>query len=149
MDQEIVGPFDTAEQLIESLENSVVYTLDELLAFWLEAKDFELQAKNRRLDMESRLLKILEIKEDETYRTDHGDYRLEIVAKKTRKINTERAERLAAENGLQDQLFRLFRWKAELNSVNWKSASDEVREIFRDAVIEENAKHSFIIKKGA
>lgn len=121
--------------------------LTPLLADWLEAKEWESRSKDRRYEIEEKLKTLLELEDGKSFRTEHGDFKINVTGRIDKKVNAERAQRLAQESGLEDELFRLFRWEAAVNTVNWKSAPDHILEVFRDAIIEKPAKHSFKIEK--
>ena len=96
---------------------------------WLEAKQAERISIERRRDAEDKLLSLLGIAENmegtETVETDSG-YKLKIVGRMNRKVDGDRVQEIAAEEGLTEHLPSLFRWKPEVNMSAWKNADEKI-----------------------
>ena len=96
---------------------------------WLEAKQAEREAVERRRDAENKLLSLIGIAENmegtATVETDSG-YKLKIVGRMNRKVDGDRVQEIAAEEGLTEHLPSLFRWKPEVNMSAWKNADEKI-----------------------
>ncbi len=58
------------------------------------------------------------------------------------KVDGDKLDQIAKEQGLEAQLPVLFRFKAELNADNWNAAEDKTRIAFAEAVTASNGKPS-------
>lgn len=89
--------------------------IDELAFAWTQAKAEESAANRRRLEIEGKILELLEKKEEGSV-TEKTDY-YKVTA--TYKINRTVDEKIAvslADELTQDQYQRIFRWKAEVDT---------------------------------
>jgi hypothetical protein len=97
--------------------------IENLSQNWLDAKQAEKVATERRRELEDKLLSLIGVAENmegtENVETD-GGYKIKITGRMTRKVNGERIQEIAAEEGLTDHLSSLFRWKPEINMTAWK-----------------------------
>ena len=124
--------------------------LSTLSQQWLELKEAERQATEQRREIEDKLLSLIGIAETfqgtENITTDEG-YVIKIGGRMVRKVDSEKLQELADENGLTEHLSSLFRWSAEINSALWKSASKEITTPLLDAITSKPGRASFGISK--
>ena len=117
---------------------------------WLEAKQAEREAVERRRDAENKLLSLIGIAENmegtETVETDSG-YKLKIVGRMNRKVDGDRVQEIAAEEGLTEHLPSLFRWKPEVNMSAWKNADESITTPLLGGITTTPGRASFTIKK--
>jgi len=103
--------------------------LDDLAKKWLNAKEVEAMAVARRRKLEDELTSLIGVAENmegtENVETD-GGYKIKITGRMTRKVDGERIQAIAAEEGLTDHLQSLFRWKPEINMSAWKNADKAI-----------------------
>jgi hypothetical protein len=96
---------------------------------WLNAKQAEEMAVKVRRDLEDQMVKEFNIaptmEGTKNIATSEG-FLVKIVGRMTRKVNAERLQELAEENGLSDHLSSLFRWKPEINSEQWAAADPSI-----------------------
>lgn len=78
---------------------------------WIEAKAAEKLLTEIRREIED---SIIENHPEET------GFKVTITERINRKVNSDLLQEIAAENGLTDHLSSLFRWKAEINSKDWR-----------------------------
>ena len=92
--------------------------IEYLVRLWESSKLAEADAMQKRRRFEDLIVEALEIPEslDGTENFDVGNYKLKIVGRLNRKVNSEKLVELAEENGLTDHLQSLFRWKPEKDS---------------------------------
>ena len=99
--------------------------IDDLAQNWLNAKSAEQAATELRRELEDKLLSLVGIAENmegtENVETD-GGYKIKITGRMIRKVDADRIQDIAAEEGLTEHLSSLFRWKPELNMAAWKNA---------------------------
>jgi hypothetical protein len=127
--------------------------LQKLSAEWIEAKNAEKEAIEKRRLIEDEIVRILEIQE-----TDERSRRLEALDKEAknlyvvkvtcrinRKIDGDLAQEIAAENGLEGYLTLLFRWKPELSMSAWDAVGDNVKQLFSRAITATPGRPSFNI----
>jgi hypothetical protein len=114
---------------------------------WLNAKAIETAAIKTRRDLEDAMVKSLGIAEnlDGTVNVDADTYKVKIEGRINRKINADKLQELAAENGLTEHLASLFRWKPEINAAAWKAAKPEITSPLLDAITATPGRPSFTI----
>jgi hypothetical protein len=116
---------------------------------WIQAKEAERLAVERRREVEDLLLKKSALPEDfegTDSRTD-GEYKIKIVGRVSRSVDTDLLQQLAAEAGLFEHLHSLFRWKAEINKRNWESAAPEITGPLTQAITARPGRPSFSITR--
>lgn len=121
--------------------------IESLTAHWLEMKELERQATDKRRIIEDELLQLLNISDalegTETKKTDI--YTIKIVGRMNRKIDADLLQELAVENGLTDHLSSLFRWKPDINLSVWKSADSSITKPLMAAITTTPGRPSFTI----
>jgi len=123
--------------------------LSRLSDLWIELKEAERKATEERREVEDTIMSLLDISEglDGTESRKDGDYAIKIVGRMNRRVDTDRLQQLAAENGLTDHLSTLFRWKAEINSSIWKASDSAITQPLLDAITTTPGRPSFTITK--
>jgi len=116
---------------------------------WLDAKTAEKDAMELRREIEDQLVADLGIAKtlDGTQNVEVEGYKIKIVGRLDRKVNSDKLQDLAAEFGLTEHLSSLFRWKPEINASAWKSADPRITEPLLDAITSTNGRPSFTITK--
>ncbi len=116
---------------------------------WLDAKEAEKAAIELRRSIEDQLVMDLDIAKtlDGTQNIDADGYKVKVVGRLDRKVNSDKLQDLAAEYGLTQHLSSLFRWKPEVNASAWKSADVSITEVLQDAITTTNGRPSFTITK--
>jgi hypothetical protein len=116
---------------------------------WIDAKDAEKTAIEWRRGIEDQLVADLGIAKtlDGTQNVEVEGYKVKIVGRLDRKVNSEKLQDLAAEYGLTEHLSSLFRWKPEINASAWKSADPRITDPLQDAITTTNGRPSFTITK--
>ena len=115
---------------------------------WIEAKEAEREAVERRRDIEDELSRMLGIKEtDEGSKTfDDGGYKIKIVSRLNRKVDAELVQEIASELGILYELSKLYRWKAEVNASEMKRQPEEIRNALARAVTVTPGRPSYSIE---
>jgi hypothetical protein len=123
--------------------------LDDLSARWLRAKQIERQSIDERRKIESQLLSLIGIPEtfEGTETANTGEYKIKIVGRMSRKVDADKLNELAIENGLEAHLHNLFRWKPEINAKAWSAADEAITLPLLDAITTTPRLTSFIITK--
>jgi hypothetical protein len=121
----------------------------DLLTAWMEAKEAERAAQERRRDLEDQIAAALEVPADldGTMRRDFDDVEVKIVGRIDRKVDTDALQDLAREAGLTDHLPALFRWKAEINAKAWDRADESITKPLTGAITTKPGRPSFSITK--
>ena len=116
---------------------------------WLDAKAAEKKAMDERRSIEDKLVKALGIPDtlDGTQNIEADGFKVKIVGRLDKKVNSEKLQDLAREYGLTDHLSSLFRWKPEINASAWKSADPRITAPLLDAITTSNGRPSFTIVK--
>ena len=116
---------------------------------WLDAKAAEKKAMDDRRAIEDQLVADLGIAKtlDGTQNVEVEGYKVKIVGRLDRKVNSDKLQDLAAEFGLTEHLSSLFRWKPEINASAWKSADPRITDPLQDAITTTNGRPSFTITK--
>jgi hypothetical protein len=125
--------------------------LQKLAEEWLEAKNAEVEATEKRRMIEDEVVRILEIKEtDDHAREFEADpFTFKITCRINRKVNGDLAQEIAAEHDMQDYLSTLFRWKPELSMAAWKGVGDNVKQVFARAITATPGRPTFAITREA
>ena len=116
---------------------------------WLNAKTAEKKAMDERRTIEDKLVADLGISQtlDGTQNVEADGFKVKIVGRLDRKVNSEKLQDLAAEFGLTEHLSSLFRWKPEINASAWKSADTRITEPLLEAITTTSGRPSFTITK--
>jgi hypothetical protein len=116
---------------------------------WLDAKEAEKAAIELRRSIEDQLVMELDIAKtlDGTQNIETDGYKVKVVGRLDRKVNSDKLQDLAAEFGLTQHLSSLFRWKPEVNVTAWKSADPLIIDTLQDAITTTNGRPSFTITK--
>jgi hypothetical protein len=116
---------------------------------WLDAKAAEKKIVADRRTIEDQLVKALSIPKnlDGTQNVQDEGYKIKIVGRLDRKVNSAKLQDLAAEYGLTDHLSSLFRWTPEINASAWKSADPRITAPLLEAITTSNGRPSFTITK--
>ena len=112
---------------------------------WAEAKEVETRAIRLRRDIEDEMIAFYKISNqmEGTQNEDDGTYKIKIVNRISRKVDSEKVQELAAEFGLTDHLSQLFRWTPEINATAWKSAHESITRPLMDAITATPGRPSF------
>ena len=123
--------------------------LDDLSARWLRAKEIERQSIEERRKIEDKLMSLIGIPEtlDGTETAETGTYKIKIVGRMNRKVDADKLNELAIENGLEAHLQNLFRWKPEINMKAWVAADNSITSPLLDAITTTPGRASFTITK--
>ena len=123
--------------------------LSKLCETWMQAKQAETMAVETRRKIEDQLVSLIGLPEnfEGTENAEAGGYRIKIVGRMTRKIDSDKVQEIAAEHGLTEHLSALFRWKPEMNMTVWKSTDSSITEPLLDAITTSPGRPSFSITK--
>ena len=121
--------------------------MNNLYAEWIKAKDAEKEAERRRREIEDQITASLDIKEtfEGTESFDDDGFKVKIVGRLTRKVDTDRLKEICMETGIEPG--PLFRWKAEINAGAWKNADHKITDILAGAVTVTPGRPGFTITK--
>lgn len=121
--------------------------MEELAAKWIELKAKEKALSSERKEIEEELIKIMRIEEDKegTVKKDTDRYLIKAQCKLTRKVDGDKAQEIAMEEGLTEYLSTLFRWKPEINIKSWKACSPEITKKLSLAITAKPARPYFTI----
>lgn len=116
---------------------------------WIDAKEAEKAAIDLRRALEDELVAELGIPKtlDGTQNIEADGYKVKVIGRLDRKVNSDKLQDLAAEHGLTQHLSSLFRWKPEVNATAWKSADPLITAPLQDAITTTNGRPSFTITK--
>ena len=116
---------------------------------WIDAKEAEKAAIDLRRVLEDELVAELGISKtlDGTQNIEADGYKVKVIGRLDRKVNSDKLQDLAAEHGLTQHLSSLFRWKPEVNASAWKSADPLITAPLQDAITTTNGRPSFTITK--
>ena len=123
-------------------------TLSELSQAWLDLKEAERLATERRRQVEDTMMSLIGIPETlegtENVNLDEG-VQIKIVGRMNRKVDTDKLQEIATAHGLSEHLHDLFRWKAEINTTVWKATNDSITKPLLEAVTTTPGRPSFSI----
>lgn len=121
--------------------------LAELSAQWLAAKEAEREAIEVRRAIEDQMLEALRVSQalDGTENYESEGYKVKVVGRLNRKIDAEKLQELAIENGVYEHLQNLFRWKPEINAKAWNAADPSITNPLLGAITTTPGRPSFTI----
>lgn len=121
--------------------------LPQLSAEWVEAKDAERDATERRRLIEDEMVRLIGIEQtdEHTRKVEAKPFTIKIACRISRKVDGDMAQEIAAENDMQDHLALLFRWKPELSMAAWNAVGDNVKQVFARAITATPGRPSFTI----
>jgi len=116
---------------------------------WLDAKAAEKAAVADRRTIEDQLVKALSIPKnlDGTQNVQDEGFKIKVVGRLDKKVNSAKLQDLAAEYGLTDHLSSLFRWTPEVNVIAFESADPRITAPLLEAITTTNGRPSFTITK--
>jgi hypothetical protein len=122
--------------------------LADLSAQWMAAKDAEKAAQEERRLIEDRMLSLIGLPEafDGTENAAAPGFKIKLVGRLNHRIDSEKLQEIAAENGLTDHLSSLFRWKPEINVRSWKAADESITTALLEAITTTPGRPSFSIE---
>lgn len=123
--------------------------LNLLADMWQLAKEAEKQAQDRRRYIEDRLLSLIGVVAtmEGTENHEAPDYKIKIVGRLNRKVDSNLLQDLAQEHGLEAQLQELFRWQPEINLKAWKATSSDITKCLEPAITTTPGRPTFTITK--
>lgn len=117
---------------------------------WLDLKEAEKEATEKRRKVEDKLLSLLGIAETldgtENFELESG-YKVKVIGRMVRKVDSDKLQELAAEHGLTEHLSSLFRWSADINAAVWKASAESITNPLLDAITTKAGRPSFTITK--
>lgn len=121
--------------------------LEQATKDWLEAKEIEREALEARRIIEDHMLSLIGIPEslEGTETAESGNYVIKIVGRMNRKVDSDKLQELANENGLTEHLSSLFRWKPDVNLTAWKAADESITKPLLAAITTTPGRPSFTI----
>lgn len=128
---------------------SAINKVNKLCLEWAQQKEIEKNAIEQRRAIEDEIKSMLDIPEtfEGSKSIETGSCMLKITSRFDKKVDSDKVQEIAAEHGLTDHLFQLFRWKAEINAATWKSAGLDVTMPFMPAITTKPSRASFTITK--
>ena len=123
-------------------------SLSDLSAQWMAAKDAEKAAQEERRLIEDRMLSLIGMPEafEGTENAAAPGIKIKLVGRLNHKIDSDKLQEIAAENGLTDHLSSLFRWKPEINVRSWKAADESITTALLEAITTTPGRPSFSIE---
>jgi hypothetical protein len=123
-------------------------SLSDLSAQWMAAKDAEKAAQEERRLIEDRMLSLIGLPEafEGTENAAAPGFKIKLVGRLNHKIDSDKLQEIAAENGLTDHLSSLFRWKPEINVRSWKAADESITTALLEAITTTPGRPSFSIE---
>ena len=113
---------------------------------WIKAKAMEKAATEKRRGIEDKLVEQLAIPENfEGSKTIKTDYVVKITGRMNRKVDVDKLQDIAIEQGTSDMLGKLFRWKADINTAIWRSTDKEITDPLLGAITTKPGQISFTI----
>ena len=123
-------------------------SLSDLSAQWMAAKDAEKAAQEERRLIEDRMLSLIGLPEafDGTENAAAPGFKIKLVGRLNHRIDSDKLQEIATENGLTEHLSSLFRWKPEINVRSWKAADESITTALLEAITTTPGRPSFSIE---
>jgi len=121
--------------------------LRDLIETWTQCKKAEQMAVETRRRVEDSISEIVELNpaNEGTVVLEVGQFKVKIVNRLTRKVDSDVLQELAAEHGLENVLSSLFRWKADIDMKSWKAAPPEITNALVPAITTTAGRPSYSI----
>ena len=122
--------------------------IEQLVSDWVLYKQAEKVAVDCRRACEDEIAKFYKInpQKEGTQNFEVDGNKVKIVSRLAQKIDSDKVQEIAAENGFENYLSSLFRWKPEIVAASWKSAPKEVTEKLSFAITTTPGRPSFSIE---
>ena len=119
----------------------------EIAAEWAAEKEVERIAVENRRRLEDEMVKIMNVVPnlDGTITNEFDGYVIKITGRVDRKVDADKIQELAAQNGLESHLSTLCRWKPELNITIWKNTDPKITAILAPAITAKPGRPSFTV----
>lgn len=137
-------------EAIDYWDNVIRERQETLCEQWLEAKENERIATETRRDIEDRMIAHFKVSNQlvgQKTLLDDKKFKVKVVGRINRKIDSEKLQELAAEHGLSDHLSTLFRWTPELSAKAWEAADESITKPLLGAITATPGRPSFSITK--
>ena len=121
--------------------------MQKYVAEWLEAKEAERKAVDRRREIEDLLTESLKPTIEGTSRYDLDGYTVKITGRVNRKVDTDKLMQIARENDLEVYTQTLFRWSADISATAWKNTHTDITDKLAPAVTTTPGRPSYAITK--
>lgn len=116
---------------------------------WLAAKEAEKLAQEERRKVEDELLSLIGFSEtfEGTQNSEQDGYKVKIVGRMNRKVDSDALQDLAREHGLETFLTSLFKWEADLKLTAWKATDKSITDLLAPAITTKPGRPSFSIEE--
>jgi ribonuclease HII len=114
---------------------------------WFDLKQAEEKIVEDRRKLEDEIMSGKDISTPRTITEDIEGFKVKILTKLSKTIDSEKLQSIASDNGLVDQLPILFRWKPDINKTVWDNADESIKNIFADAITAKPARPYFTIEE--
>lgn len=123
-------------------------TLQILAEEWLAAKEAERLAVERRRMLEDQMRELAAIADDAdgVQNLDAGHLKIKVTCRLDRKVDADKLQDLAIEQGLVDHMSTLFRWKPEVNLRAWEACDPRITTALAGAITTKPGRPSFAIQ---
>lgn len=122
--------------------------LSEYAQAWLDAKQAEADATNRRRELEDEMASLIGVAEnmEGTETAEPDGYVIKITGKINRTVDGDKLQELAHEAGLFDHLSSLFRWTPSIDKRAWERADSSITAPLASAITAKPSRPQFKIE---
>lgn len=116
---------------------------------WKELKRIEANAAKERRELEDLIRDSLEFdaNTEGSQKLEIEGYQVKAIGRITRKVDGDKLQEIAAENGLNNHLPSLFRWTPTVNAAVWKAADESITNVLSEAITAKPGRLSFTIEQ--
>ena len=116
---------------------------------WKELKRIESNAAKERRELEDLIRDSLEFdaNREGAQKADVEGYQVKATGRIARKVDSDKLQQIAAENGLSSHLSSLFRWSPTVNAAVWKAADESITNVLSEAITAKPGRLSFSIEQ--
>lgn len=120
-----------------------------LVTEWEDAKREEEQARDRRREIEDRMIELanLDPTREGSQSMELDGAKVRVTTRMNRRIDAEKLQEIAIEHGVHQHLGDLFRWKPDINKKAWDAAADDVTRPLLDAITTTPGRPSFSVDR--
>ena len=114
---------------------------------WIELKRIEANAAKERRAIEDALVDLhFDQNKEGSQKIESDGFTIKATGRITRKVDSEKLQQIAAENGLSEHLSSLFRWTPAVNAAVWKATNESITNVLSEAITAKPGRLSFTIE---
>lgn len=122
--------------------------LKVLIPEWIRLKTAETEFNKDRIIIEKKILEVLELKDvSEEFKKTVDDNILTLIPSVTKKVDGDILAQVVKDNDLKEEFKLAFKREYKIDSVKFKTLSENIQALFSKAIIKKCNKPTFSVQK--